>query len=778
MTKHIFTISQVVTDTEFLEKSEKLDNAINNDNLLDFCMFKTNECYERSNNSLGLAWRLLSTHFYPDENERRNTILNVLGYSNVNQLAQQMQQLNTSDSRQSNHTNFSFDNETIMTDSPDRIVSPIISPAALQQQGLLPVNIEAKEDGSIGSFLNRCILTGDIDKGVERCVSEAKWPEALLLGWFAAPHSIPATLKSYFSVASSSNSEWSSLLWFVISSRLSSEVPGVVESDSIQQLVNSVHLKYWQETLAFILRESIESNFRCNQDDLINTLAQRLLAQTQDGNPGWIVPALYCYVLSGNFESVAKYCQGALGDFLGVIEMLLVLQKTTQGVVDAPAANALLSRYAQLLVNQGKLNEALNYLRITNADAELQQRIEFHLRPPAPVQQQVHRGPAAQRFRNTSSSSNIYNRPQQQSPLSQPPPQQYGQPSGPYGGPVNNQGGGYGFAPPPQQASMYQPAPQQYQPPPPANVGPPPTGPLPSASNLQNLRRPSATNAAPPPSGPASYGNYGGPPVAAVPPFNSNNFQPQQQPLPSPPIQQQPGGYFQPRPTSAAPPPMHQMQPIAPPPQIPYQQNKIYEEPPRPSSTMSSGWNDPPPISGSNKQFARPAPPAPAFEPLPLNSMQPQMQSINQYAPPPQQQFQGQSRPRTFSSSTLNAIPEPAPEPVKLSPEDQQLLDVYESLLQRIQQQLQIMQVPQNVRRKADDVAQKLQVLRTRLGEKSLSPSTLAGLKDISAAVQASDYHSAMNVHAHVVGSSTFGETAAFLPSLKVLLHLGQQYAH
>ncbi|RWS15735.1 protein transport protein Sec31A-like protein [Dinothrombium tinctorium] len=62
--------------------------------------------------------------------------------------------------------------------------------------------------------------------------------------------------------------------------------------------------------------------------------------------------------------------------------------------------------------------------------------------------------------------------------------------------------------------------------------------------------------------------------------------------------------------------------------------------------------------------------------------------------------------------------------------------------------------------------------------ESSLSPVAINGLKEIISALNQNDYNRALTAHSHLVASTTFGETADFLPAIKVLLHLSHQYLH
>ncbi|RWS20598.1 protein transport protein Sec31A-like protein [Leptotrombidium deliense] len=86
-------------------------------------------------------------------------------------------------------------------------------------------------------------------------------------------------------------------------------------------------------------------------------------------------------------------------------------------------------------------------------------------------------------------------------------------------------------------------------------------------------------------------------------------------------------------------------------------------------------------------------------------------------------------------------------------------------------------QLSMNMRRKLEDIRCKMENLRLKLSkEGQLSSLTMNGLKDIISAINAGDYNRATSLHTHLVATTTFGETADFLPAIKVLVHLAHQH--
>lgn len=51
-----------------------------------------------------------------------------------------------------------------------------------------------------------------------------------------------------------------------------------------------------------------------------------------------------------------------------------------------------------------------------------------------------------------------------------------------------------------------------------------------------------------------------------------------------------------------------------------------------------------------------------------------------------------------------------------------------------------------------------------------LSPAIVGGLHNIARSIESRSYTEGLNIHTHIVSSSNFSETSAFMPVLKVVL--------
>ncbi|XP_071609664.1 protein transport protein Sec31A isoform X4 [Heliangelus exortis] len=100
-------------------------------------------------------------------------------------------------------------------------------------------------------------------------------------------------------------------------------------------------------------------------------------------------------------------------------------------------------------------------------------------------------------------------------------------------------------------------------------------------------------------------------------------------------------------------------------------------------------------------------------------------------------------------------------------PEEHLILKTaFEALIQRC---LLSASDPQT-KRKLDDANKRLEFLYDKLREQTLSPTIISGLHNIVKSIETRDYQEGLNIHTHIVSTSNFSETSAFMPVLKVVL--------
>uniref|UniRef100_A0A8C2KGE2 Protein transport protein Sec31A n=1 Tax=Cyprinus carpio TaxID=7962 RepID=A0A8C2KGE2_CYPCA len=218
--------------------------------------------------------------------------------------------------------------------------------------------------------------------------------------------------------------------------------------------------------------------------------------------------------------------------------------------------------------------------------------------------------------------------------------------------------------------------------------------------------------------------------------------------------------------------------------------------PPPPSSSSSSAAAVYPP------QFMHPASAPPVisgppqgqpFSPPPLSSGMSFQHggpgSPTAYLPPPVSRFPGtQSEPALIPASQrtglhswsytwcfthiilyshpLQSIPTEKITKKPIPEEHLVLKTTFEGLIQKC---LAAASDPQT-KRKLDDAHKRLEYLYDKLREQTLSPAIVGGLHNMARSIECRCYTDGLNIHTHIVSSSNFSETSAFMPILKVVL--------
>ncbi|XP_068260341.1 protein transport protein Sec31A isoform X11 [Nyctibius grandis] len=231
--------------------------------------------------------------------------------------------------------------------------------------------------------------------------------------------------------------------------------------------------------------------------------------------------------------------------------------------------------------------------------------------------------------------------------------------------------------------------------------------------------------------------------------------------------------------------------------------------PPYPQRPQN-GWNDPPalnraakkkkvpdnflppvpitspimnPLADPQSQMQQPPAPAPltgapSFQPPHLPAGQPVLQGG--YPPAPQPLGPCIMPPTVSKPSTEGAPGAPIGNAIqhvqalptekitkKPIPEEHLILKTtFEALIQRC---LLSASDPQT-KRKLDDANKRLEFLYDKLREQTLSPAIISGLHNIVKSIETHNYQEGLNIHTHIVSTSNFSETSAFMPVLKVVL--------
>ncbi|XP_045851854.1 protein transport protein Sec31A isoform X17 [Meles meles] len=228
-----------------------------------------------------------------------------------------------------------------------------------------------------------------------------------------------------------------------------------------------------------------------------------------------------------------------------------------------------------------------------------------------------------------------------------------------------------------------------------------------------------------------------------------------------------------------------------------------YPQPQRPQN----GWNDPPALNRVPKKKKMPEnfmPPVPITSPIMNPSGDPQSQMLPQQpsVPAPLSSQASFPQPHLAGGQTFHGIQQPLGQPgmppsfskpniegapgapigntiqhvqslptekitKKPIPDEHLILKTtFEDLIQRC---LSSATDPQT-KRKLDDASKRLEFLYDKLREQTLSPTIISGLHNIARSIESRNYSEGLTIHTHIVSTSNFSETSAFMPVLKVVL--------
>ncbi|XP_025110625.1 LOW QUALITY PROTEIN: protein transport protein Sec31A-like [Pomacea canaliculata] len=819
--QRIVHISQVVTETELVTRSNQLQQALSAGQYLEFCALKASNSASAMEENI---WNFLRVNF---ENEPRTKFLQLLGYDqtelakkvanytgadgiqplspgvDAKELAQKMSLLGTGDA--SCATGLSASGQaspSVGSKTPNSRDELSEGSAAFdeiasshgRESGLeTPLVIPTENAGEASSLMVQALLMGNFEAAVEMCLQENKMAEAILLAIAGGPELLLRTQKKYFKRNKSN---------------LGRLISSIVTHDW-SHIVNTCDLDNWKEALALILTYALPEEF----PQLCDGLAARLETER---NGDLALYASLCYICSGNLEKlVENWVQNtensnsplALQD---LVEKVMILKKAVEASrgQTAECGDALserLSMYAGMLASQGNLATAAVYLGNSSNDmrlAALQDRLFRALGPAASV------GVTAPRFPfqlvNILPQGTRAQPQTQQQQVSRAGFQRSGSSSG-----ASQQVQSGSFQTTTTTSSSYYDQQQQQQ----QHQYSVLNGP--TATHTTFSQQPAVSTGSVSSKGPlahkypsasyqrqaAAYGMDSFPQAGLVQPDYSQTQGYSQQNFYSANYSVSPAqtsGIYNPAASE-------QMYNPASTPGGPYAGPSLPSQAQFGSSSSSyqdkrpeSAWNDPPVVGESKK--SKPLSyeqPAPITSPLfgasqPVASEQPppgapinypnygNLYNPQEHQPLPQQ-ISAPFNPLPANTYMPPPVqiqpPKPAPEPpapVEKGPvpaEHKVLQEVLDSLLSSCSQRATNAQM----KRKLEDVARKLEILYDKLREGALSQSVLLGLHQLVQSVQGCDYGSSLGVHTSLVSHGNFSEISTFMPALKVLLQTASQ---
>ncbi|XP_065770446.1 protein transport protein Sec31A isoform X5 [Muntiacus reevesi] len=804
--QHVF-ISQVVTEEELLCRSEQLQQAVQSQGFVGYCQRKVDAAqteFERS------VWSFLKVNF---EDDSRGKYLELLGYRKEDlgkKIALALNKVDGPDVALKDSDQVAQGDGEESPAAEEQLLGELIKEEK-QESEFLPAAGETFNisiSGDIDGLITQALLTGNFESAVDLCLHDNRMADAIILAIAGGQELLARTQKKYFAKSQS---------------KITRLITAVVMRNW-KEIVESCDLKNWREALAAVLTYAKPDEFSA----LCDLLGTRL---ESEGDSLLQTQACLCYICAGNVEKlVACWTKAQDGSsplsLQDLIEKVVILRKAVQltQAMDANTVGVLLaekmSQYANLLAAQGSIAAALAFLpestnqpnivqlrdRLCRAQGDAvsgqqesprtpYERHQVSKGRPGPVagHAQMPRAPAQQYYPHvriaptvTTWSNKTPTALPSHPPAASPSDTQGENPPPPgfvmHGNVSPNvaaaqlptsPGHMHTQVPPYPQPQPYQPA-QQY------SFG---TG----GSAVYRPQPPVA------PSAPNAYPNTPYIPSAASYSGQPQLFPAQHQAAPPP---SSPAASFPPPPSSGA--SFQHGGPGAP------AASSAYALPPG-TTGPQNGWNDPPALNRGPKKKKMPenfTPPVPITSPI-MNPLGDQSQMLQQpsapvplssQAPFPQphlaggQPFRGIQQPLgqpgmppSFSKPHIEGAPGapigntvqhvqslPTEKITKKPIPDEHLIlkTTFEDLIQRC---LSSATDPQT-KRKLDDASKRLEFLYDKLREQTLSPTIINGLHNIARSIETRNYSEGLTIHTHIVSTSNFSETSAFMPVLKVVL--------
>ncbi|XP_008524001.2 protein transport protein Sec31A isoform X11 [Equus przewalskii] len=773
---HVF-ISQVVTEKEFLSRSDQLQQVVQSQGFVSYCQKKIDASQTEFEKNV---WSFLKVNF---ENDSRGKYLELLGYRKEDlgkKIALALNKVDGTDVALKDSDQLAQSDGEESPAAEEQLLGEHIKEEK-QESEFLPSagkTFNISISGDIDGLITQALLTGNFESAVDLCLHDNRMADAIILAIAGGQELLAQTQKKYFAKSQS---------------KITRLITAVVMKNW-REIVESCDLRNWREALAAVLTYAKPDEFSA----LCDLLGTRL---ESEGDSLLQTQACLCYICAGNVEKlVACWTKAQDGSnplsLQDLIEKVVILRKAVQltQAVDTNTVGVLLaekmSQYANLLAAQGSIAAALAFLPENTNQPNIVQLRDRLCRaqgeptlgqesPKIPYERQqlpkVRPGPVAGHTQMPRVPTQQYY-PHGENP---PPPGfiMHGNvnPNAAVAPLPTSPGHMHTQIPPYPQPQPYQPA-QQY------SFG---TGGS-AMYQPQQPVAPSASNAYPNTPYISSASSYSG---------QSQLYAAQHQV--SPPTSS---------PTASFPPPsssgasFQHGGPGAPP------SSSAYALPPG-TTGPQNGWNDPPALNRIPKKKKMPEnfmPPVPITSPImnPLGDPQSQMLQQQPSAPVPlssqasfpqphlpggqpfhgiQQPLGQPGMPPSFSKPNIEGAPGapigntiqhvqslPTEKITKKPIPDEHLIlkTTFEDLIQRC---LSSATDPQT-KRKLDDASKRLEFLYDKLREQTLSPTIISGLHSIARSIETRNYSEGLTIHTHVVSTSNFSETSAFMPVLKVVL--------
>ncbi|XP_014736032.1 PREDICTED: protein transport protein Sec31A isoform X3 [Sturnus vulgaris] len=682
---HVY-VSQVVTEKEFLARSNQLQEAVQSEGFVSYCQKKIDMAladFERN------VWAFLKVNF---EEDSRAKYLELLGYRKDDLRKKITSALNKEgladgvlgEAPAESDGSVPNEGDEGQTTEEQFLGEMLKDPKKeTEDLGSAKTTFNISVSGDVDGLITQALLTGNFESAVDLCLHDNRMADAIILAIAGGQELLSRTQEKYFAK---------------MRSKITRLITAVV-TKNWKEIVESCDLQNWREALAAVLTYARPEEFTA----LCDLLGSRL---ENEGDSILQTQACLCYICAGNVDKLVA-CWTKVQDgnsplsLQDLIEKVVILRKAVQltQAVDPNAMGALLaekmSQYANLLAAQGSLAAALTFLPANTNQPNIVQLRDRLCRAQGelPAGQDGLKGPYEREPMPKGRAGPVAGRMQ----APQAPAQQYYQQGDNPPPPGFIMPGAVGPSMPPQQAtsssySMY------------SQAGARPAYPQRPQNGWNDP--PTLNRAAKKKKVPDNFL----PPVPITSPIMNPLADPQSQ-------LQQPQA---PAPPSSAP---------------------SFQPPHLPAGQMV--------LQGGFQ---------PASQPLGPSIMPPTVSKPSTEGAP--------GAPIGNAIQHVQALPTEKITKKPIPEEHLILKTTFEALIQRC---LLSASDPQT-KRKLDDANKRLEFLYDKLREQTLSPTIISGLHNIVKSIETRNYQEGLNIHTHIVSTSNFSETSAFMPVLKVVL--------
>ncbi|KAE8631150.1 hypothetical protein XENTR_v10001097 [Xenopus tropicalis] len=672
---HVY-VSQVVTEKEFLTRSNQLQDVVSTGTFIDYCQKKVEDAktdFEKD------VWSFLKVNF---EEDTRGKYLELLGFRKDDLSSKIASVMGNEYATDGDHEAEKDSDQAIASDeeerqhSEDNFLAEVSKDDKRQSSGSNSPgeSLNILVSGDVDGLITQALLTGNFESAVNLCLHDNRMADAVILAIAGGPELLAKTQRKYFAKSQS---------------KITRLITAVV-TKNWNEIVQSCDLKNWREALAAVLTYTKPDEF----SSLCDLLGSRL---ENEGDIALQTQACLCYICAGNVEKLVSCwtkahdsnCSLALQD---LIEKVVILRKAVETNDMGTILSQKMSQYANVLAAQGSLAAAMAFLPTDAHQGDVVQLRERLCR----AQGQVNIiAPAAGVTRSGSTQQHGAKPVQPGTDMQYYPQRNSALPLG-----FNIPGSTYTSGSLASVASADSSAPSY-------NINSQITPRLPySQRPLNGWNDPPALSRI---SKKKVLENYVPPPPITAPIMN---------PVTDPSSQQQ---------------------------QIPASGTQMPSIPFQPSTMLVAQ-----PGTQTSFPISQPCNSQPG---LPLESSKPSMEGA----------------PGAPIGNTIQAIHTLPAEKIVKNPipgEHLILKTTFEALIQRC---LCSANDPQT-KRKLDDANKRLEYLYDKLREQTLSPAIIAGLHNIARSIESRNYTEGLNIHTHIVSTSNFSETSAFMPVLKVVL--------